>query len=120
MPADSPGPSPWYREPLVWMVVAIPAAAVIAGAVMLVLANATWDGLVADDYYERGMQINRSLPATRRRRGSGSKPPSRSRCRGPWRPVFPAWTASPQRWPALDWTCDSPAPAARAPMSKFQ
>ena len=61
MPADSPGPSPWYREPLVWMVVAIPAAAVIAGAVMLVLANATWDGLVAEDYYERGMQINRSL-----------------------------------------------------------
>ena len=28
---------------------------------MLVLANATWDGLVADDYYQRGMQINRSL-----------------------------------------------------------
>ena len=53
--------SPWYREPLVWMVLAIPAAAVVAGAVMLVLANATWDGLVADDYYQRGMQINRSL-----------------------------------------------------------
>ena len=53
--------SAWYREPLVWMVLAIPAAAVIAGAVMLVLANATWDGLVADDYYQRGMQINRSL-----------------------------------------------------------
>ena len=43
------------------MVIAIPAAAVIAGAVMLVLANATWDGLVADDYYQRGMQINQSL-----------------------------------------------------------
>ena len=28
---------------------------------MLVLANVTWDGLVADDYYRRGMQINRSL-----------------------------------------------------------
>ena len=43
------------------MVIAIPASAVIAGAVMLVLANATWDGLVADDYYQRGMQINQSL-----------------------------------------------------------
>ena len=53
--------SPWYREPLVWLVLAIPAAAVLAGAVMLVLANATWDGLVADDYYQRGMEINRSL-----------------------------------------------------------
>ena len=43
------------------MVIAIPASAVIAGAVLLVLANATWDGLVADDYYQRGMQINQSL-----------------------------------------------------------
>ena len=53
--------SPWHREPLVWMVLAIPAAAVVVGAVMLVLANVTWDGLVADDYYRRGMEINRSL-----------------------------------------------------------
>ena len=66
--------SPWYREPLVWMVVAIPAAAVVAGAVMLVLANVTWDGLVADDYYQRGMQINRSLArdAEAARRGLGA------------------------------------------------
>ena len=61
MATNVSGASPWYREPLVWMVLAIPAAAVIAGAVMLVLANATWDGLVTDDYYQRGMQINRSL-----------------------------------------------------------
>ena len=44
-----------------WMVLAIPAAAVVVGAVMLVLANVTWDGLVADDYYRQGMEINRSL-----------------------------------------------------------
>ena len=61
MTTNSSRPSPWYREPLVWLVFAIPAAAVVAGAVMLVLANVTWDGLVADDYYRRGMQINRSL-----------------------------------------------------------
>ena len=53
--------TPWHREPLVWMVLAIPATAVVVGAVMLVLANITWDGLVADDYYQRGLQINRSL-----------------------------------------------------------
>ena len=53
--------SPWHREPLVWMVLAIPATAVVVGVVMLVLANVTWDGLVADDYYRRGMEINRSL-----------------------------------------------------------
>ena len=54
-------PRPWHREPLVWMVLAIPAAAVLAGAIMLVLANTSWDGLVADDYYRRGLEINRSL-----------------------------------------------------------
>ena len=43
------------------MVLAIPAVAVVVGVVMLVLANATWDGLVADDYYRQGMEINRSL-----------------------------------------------------------
>ena len=61
MNANSPRPPPWYREPLVWMVLAIPATAVLGGAVMLVLANLTWDGLVADDYYRQGMEINRSL-----------------------------------------------------------
>lgn len=61
MATNSPSSARWYREPLVWLVLAIPAAAVIAGAAMLVLANATWDGLVADDYYQRGLQINRAL-----------------------------------------------------------
>jgi hypothetical protein len=31
------------------------------GAVMLTLAVTTYDGLVADDYYEKGLQINRSM-----------------------------------------------------------
>lgn len=65
MPAEvnpeTPTARPWYREPLAWMVFAIPALAVVGGAVLLVLAFASWDGLVADDYYRRGMQINRSL-----------------------------------------------------------
>ena len=59
--ANSSHPALWYREPLVWMVFAIPATAVLGGIVMLVLANVTWDGLVASDYYRQGMQINRSL-----------------------------------------------------------
>lgn len=74
MTARSPGSVPWYRYPLVWLVLAIPASAVLMGVVMLVLANATWDGLVADDYYERGMQINQSLArdAEATRRGIGA------------------------------------------------
>ena len=51
----------WYREPLVWMVIAIPFSAVIMGAVTLFLAISTYDGMVSDDYYEQGLRINRLM-----------------------------------------------------------
>lgn len=52
---------PWYREPLVWLLIAIPASAVVGGLITLALAIATNDGLVVDDYYWRGKEINRVL-----------------------------------------------------------
>ena len=52
---------PWYRHPLVWMVIAIPFSAVVMGVVMIWLAVTTDDGLVADDYYKQGLAINRDL-----------------------------------------------------------
>ena len=52
---------PWYREPWPWILMAAPAAAIVAGAVTVWLAVATSDGLVADDYYRRGLAINREL-----------------------------------------------------------
>lgn len=51
----------WFREPMVWMIIAIPLSSVIMGAVMITLAVVSYDGLVADDYYKRGLQINRVL-----------------------------------------------------------
>ena len=54
-------PTVWYREPMVWMIIMIPFSAVIMGAVMLTLAVLTYDGLVSDDYYKKGLQINRSM-----------------------------------------------------------
>ena len=51
----------WKREPLVWMLIAIPLAAVIMGVVMLTLAIQSYSGLVVDDYYKKGKQINRVL-----------------------------------------------------------
>jgi hypothetical protein len=41
-------PRPWYREPRPWILMAGPAAAVVAGAVTLWLALASADGIVAD------------------------------------------------------------------------
>jgi hypothetical protein len=38
-----------------------PAAAIVAGAVTVWLAVSTSDGLVADDYYRRGLAINREI-----------------------------------------------------------
>lgn len=52
---------PWYRYPLVWMMLSIPFSAVIMGVVMIWLAVDTDDGLVADDYYKQGLEINRVI-----------------------------------------------------------
>jgi hypothetical protein len=52
---------PWYREPWPWFLMAIPAASVVVGIIMATLAIRTEDGLVADDYYKRGLAINREL-----------------------------------------------------------
>lgn len=49
------------REPLVWLVLLIPASAVVMGIVMLTLSITSFDGLVADDYYRQGLEINRTL-----------------------------------------------------------
>jgi hypothetical protein len=38
-----------------------PAAVIVAGAVTLWLAVVSFDGLVADDYYKRGLAINQEL-----------------------------------------------------------
>lgn len=52
---------PWHREPFVWMVIGFPTAAVLAGFVTLYLAVSSDDGLVVDDYYKQGLEINRVL-----------------------------------------------------------
>jgi hypothetical protein len=52
---------PWYREPWPWLLAVPPAAAIVAGAATIWLAAAGADGLVADDYYRRGLAINRVL-----------------------------------------------------------
>jgi uncharacterized protein len=57
----SHGALPWYREPWPWILMAGPAAVIVAGAITIWLAVATSDGLVADDYYKRGLAINQEL-----------------------------------------------------------
>ena len=52
---------PWYAEPWVWLLIALPLCAVIGGLITVYIAVATSDGLVVDDYYQRGKEINRDL-----------------------------------------------------------
>jgi len=53
--------TPWYREPWPWILMSGPAAVLVAGAATAWIAFAGADGLVADDYYKRGLTINRLL-----------------------------------------------------------
>lgn len=62
---------PWYREPWPWLLMAAPAAAVLAGAVTLWLALRSSDGLVAEDYYKRGLAINQDLHREQAARARG-------------------------------------------------
>ena len=59
--AHSATPTPWYREPWPWLLMAGPAIVVVAGFVTLGLAIQSADGLVADDYYKQGKAINMTL-----------------------------------------------------------
>ena len=61
----------WYREPFVWLVILFPLTAVVAGFITLYLAIESNDGLVVDDYYERGQHINQTLERDDAARAAG-------------------------------------------------
>jgi hypothetical protein len=54
---------PWWRHGHVWLIIAGPALVVVAGFVTLVIAIRVPDPVVADDYYRRGLDINKTLAA---------------------------------------------------------
>ena len=57
---------PWYREPWPWILMSGPAAVLVAGAVTIWIAYASADGVVAGDYYKRGLAINQDLQREQR------------------------------------------------------
>jgi hypothetical protein len=52
---------PWYREPWPWVIIGMLSFVVIACFVTLGIAIWSYDGLVAEDYYKKGLTINRVL-----------------------------------------------------------
>lgn len=59
-------PKPWYKEPWPWLLMAGPFVVVVAGIVTAWLAISTADGLVADDYYKRGLAAGKTIARSER------------------------------------------------------
>lgn len=54
---------PWWKYGHVWLIISGPAAVIVAGFITLAIAIGTPDPVVADDYYRRGLDINKTLAA---------------------------------------------------------
>lgn len=54
-------PAPWWKFGHVWLVLAGPAIVVVASFVTLYLAVTRPDPVISDDYYQKGIEINKTL-----------------------------------------------------------
>ena len=83
-PPTSNETSPWWRHGHVWLIIAGPAAVVVAGVITAWIAVASPDPVVAADYYRRGIEINATkareralLPAMQGRNHAATPAPQR-------------------------------------------
>jgi len=60
-PASQPASQPWWKYGHVWLIIAGPAIVVVAGFFTLWLAVRQPDPVIAEDYYQRGLDINKTL-----------------------------------------------------------
>ena len=81
-------PAPWYRQRWPWLLIAPPLVAVIGGIATLVLAVRSDDGMVAADYYRRGLAINAELSRSQRATDLGLVGEVRAGGENPGDPVY--------------------------------
>ncbi len=53
--------APWWKFGHVWLVVSGPLVVVVASFITLYLAITRPDPVVSDDYYQKGIEINKTL-----------------------------------------------------------
>lgn len=53
--------APWWKFGYVWLILIGPAVVVVAGLATLYIAASNPDPLVAEDYYVKGREINKTL-----------------------------------------------------------
>lgn len=58
---NSPDQRPWWRFGYVWLILAGPAAVVVAGLITFFIALTQGDPVIAEDYYRQGININKSV-----------------------------------------------------------
>jgi uncharacterized protein len=63
MKQDTSDTKAWWQYGHVWLIIAGPAVVVVAGFITLAIAIRVPDPVVADDYYRRGLDINKTLAA---------------------------------------------------------
>ena len=56
-----PQSKPWWKYPLVWLVIGGPLVVVVASIVTMVIAIRSPDPVVEQDYYRKGLNINQTL-----------------------------------------------------------
>lgn len=62
---------PWYKEPWLWLVIALPLASVVAGISTVIIAYRSADDMVVDDYYKVGMSINQNIESEQKAKALG-------------------------------------------------
>jgi uncharacterized protein len=82
MNASTPA-MPWYRYGHVWLVIAGPAVVVVAALATAWIAVRSPDPVLEEDYYRRGIEINKqlaadkaSMPALQGRNHAATPPPA--------------------------------------------
>jgi hypothetical protein len=60
-PSPTPVPQPWWKFGHVWLVISGPAIVVVASFTTFYLAASGQDPLVDEDYYRKGIEINKTL-----------------------------------------------------------
>ena len=61
MKQDTTDTKAWWQYGHVWLIIAGPAAVIVAGFITLAIAIRVPDPVVADDYYRKGIEINKTL-----------------------------------------------------------
>lgn len=63
----------WFRNPWVWLIIALPLSSVIAGITTVIITSANQPEMVVDDYYKKGKAINQELTLYNNFRATGIK-----------------------------------------------